>query len=210
MNGAAVWAHAQVPEVYSHLWQQLRKTRGCRPHWSRVFEYPWMLLHGDFRKGQRVLDAGGGEGPLQYYLAAQGCLVTNIDEAHAADQHHYDVVQLKRSISQGAYHEAYDRVACVSVLEHTSDPQQNLRALWLSVKKGGRLIVTLDVAGYARWNHGIDDNWVKEQFRWLQLEVPPEPDDILFAHFPEIERTRWEPEQVSLRVLCFWIDKPTE
>lgn len=44
-------------------------------HW----EYPWLIKHGEFRPGSRILDCGCGRGILQFYLAKKGYNMTSVD-----------------------------------------------------------------------------------------------------------------------------------
>lgn len=44
-------------------------------HW----EYPWLIKHGEFKPGARILDCGCGRGILQFYLAAKGYSMTSVD-----------------------------------------------------------------------------------------------------------------------------------
>src|SRR5688572_16814709 len=46
---------------------------------GKHIEYPWAIVHGGFKPGMSVLDAGCGRGILQYYLARQGCQVSGCD-----------------------------------------------------------------------------------------------------------------------------------
>lgn len=44
-------------------------------HW----EYPWLIKHGEFKPGAKLLDCGCGRGILQFYLAKKGYDVTSVD-----------------------------------------------------------------------------------------------------------------------------------
>jgi len=44
-------------------------------HW----EYPWLIKHGAFKPGAKILDCGCGRGILQFYLAKKGYAVTSVD-----------------------------------------------------------------------------------------------------------------------------------
>src|ERR1051326_4225198 len=46
---------------------------------GKHMEYPWAIVHGDFKPGMSVLDAGCGRGILQYYLARKGYRVSGCD-----------------------------------------------------------------------------------------------------------------------------------
>ena len=110
-------------------------------HWSRRYEYPYALINslpsGHKSKGFKILDCGGGFGPLQYYLAMKGFEVYNLD---------LDLSALERvtkyKSKEGLKHlhptfgnildmpfpkDYFDSVICISVLEHIlSDIEQNI------------------------------------------------------------------------------------
>ncbi len=44
-------------------------------HW----EYPWLIKHGEFKPGAKILDCGCGRGILQFYLAKKGYDITSVD-----------------------------------------------------------------------------------------------------------------------------------
>ncbi|MBU2572997.1 MAG: class I SAM-dependent methyltransferase [Elusimicrobia bacterium] len=44
-------------------------------HW----EYPWLIKHGEFRPGAKILDCGCGRGILQFYLARKGYNIISVD-----------------------------------------------------------------------------------------------------------------------------------
>lgn len=44
-------------------------------HW----EYPWLIKHGEFKPGAKILDCGCGRGILQFYLAKKGYNITSVD-----------------------------------------------------------------------------------------------------------------------------------
>jgi 2-polyprenyl-3-methyl-5-hydroxy-6-metoxy-1,4-benzoquinol methylase len=46
---------------------------------GKHLEYPWAIVHGDFKPGMTVLDAGCGRGAFQYYLARKGYRVSACD-----------------------------------------------------------------------------------------------------------------------------------
>ena len=44
-------------------------------HW----EYPWLIKHGEYKPGAKILDCGCGRGILQFYLARKGYNITSVD-----------------------------------------------------------------------------------------------------------------------------------
>ena len=183
-------------------------------HWSRRYEYPFTLRHGDFKDNQLTLDAAGGDAPLQWFLAGKTGCVINIDQdAEALERgekqwNRPNIIRKRGSLADlSCLPEFFDRVVCVSVLEHSPDYGSIIEATWNALLKGGRLILTFDVASYARWNHNIDLERAGEIAKWYGLELPDFPADGLKAVFPEINRQDNDPESVELKVLCLAVDK---
>jgi ubiquinone/menaquinone biosynthesis C-methylase UbiE len=141
-------------------------------HWSRVWEFSWILSQG-FQAGQTVLDAGGGASPLSMYLAAQGCHVHNVDlECRGFDQMSRfapSVTWEKGDIRSLPYDDkVFDFVVCCSVLEHVESPLEAVKELRRVC--GGKLIITMDVTTSERWNHTVDESVCKNILTHLGLE----------------------------------------
>ena len=182
-------------------------------HWSRVFEYPWIMMCGHFKAGQWVLDAGGGDSPLQSFIAKQAAQVINIDldpfyQREQAAERKY-VVLVKGDIRELPFLDnVLQRVVCVSVLEHMEGPLRAVQELWRVLAPGGRLLITMDIANYARYNHTIDQSLAEGILALFGLKLPQQPQDILQMTFPAIDMKPGDPEEVSSHVLCFYCDKP--
>ncbi len=207
IHGAAVWVTKQVPQEQVWLAERIAPVSG---HWSRHWEYSWVLTHGDFKAGQWVLDAAGGDAPLQHLIAHLGAQVVNVDSDSQSQPKKAkgvlpclgdlrELVQVQR--------DAFDRVACVSVLEHAARPQEILPELWRVLKPGGTLIGSFDVADYARHNHVIDKDVSASLLDYFGLAVPTVPADVLVARFPELQDGHGGKPFVTLNVLCFRVTK---
>ena len=122
-------------------------------HWSRVFEWPWAIMHGKHGPGVLALDAGGGHGPFQHVLAPRVRTVFNVDK----DQRSLDFAQV-HPMNRGNLkcilgditdlpfpNGFFDQVYCISVLEHIQDWWNVFQELLRVVKSGGRLVLTMDV-----------------------------------------------------------------
>ncbi len=143
-------------------------------HWSRVWEWPWAILNGEIGDGKGVsdiLDAAGGHGPFQYVLAARsGAIVTNIDHNRESlqavdkmsirvkcggrswetqghvDTEYGDIRNIGRGNDWRDWHDGwFDRVMCISVIEHVPDYKKVLTELLRVLKPGGFLLLTMDV-----------------------------------------------------------------
>lgn len=190
-------------------------------HWSRLWEYPWALEHGNLFKDGRevVLDAAGGDGILQVLLADHCSMVVNLDSDRAAllraMERYSDIPCFKRvRLTLGDLGDIrfpdgfFDNVFSLSVLEHTGkDHGIILEELVRVLRPGGRLVVTMDVAPNARHNHAISDAELSYILRRFGIVCPPQPADILTHVFAEDNPRQDEPKVVQLRVLGFWWDK---
>lgn len=73
----------QVPSEKMHKFAYCTDRRGIVyraefesfKHW----EYPWLIKHGEFKSGAKILDCGCGRGILQFYLAKKGYIITSVD-----------------------------------------------------------------------------------------------------------------------------------
>jgi len=137
---------------------------------TRVFEYPWVYLAADAAPGSRVLDVGGCVGGLQYVFALEGCQVVNVDPFDETsggwpsgsarivlppDMHERlnkvfgtDVELVRKRLQDADLAEgSFDRVICVSVLEHLEqvDAQDLVAAAGRLLAPGGIFVATVDL-----------------------------------------------------------------
>jgi 2-polyprenyl-3-methyl-5-hydroxy-6-metoxy-1,4-benzoquinol methylase len=203
------WATASMPQRTADLSKHFIGRYGVS-HWSRVFEYPWAAESVGGHHGHWVLDAAGGDGALQHYLASLGLQIVNVDlDVSKQPKQVPGVLCVAGDLRKMPQFRdgAFDQVVCVSVLEHIERPQEILTELWRVLKRGGRLTVTLDVADYARHNHTIDIAVAADIIRRFGANLPSQPDDTLSYTFPELQDGRPGRKEVNLNVLCFAADK---
>jgi SAM-dependent methyltransferase len=131
-------------------------------HWSRQVEWPWVLTHGEFDLNHRVLDIGGGWSVLKFGLANRCQRVhcidierENLTKAQDGIAAVFDKFDWDMNITQQVadvrdipfFDNTFDRVVCVSVLEHVPDGHtRGLEEMIRVLKPGGHLLLTLDVA----------------------------------------------------------------
>jgi SAM-dependent methyltransferase len=136
---------------------------GVYVHASKQWEYPYVVSQiRQLGSGLKIADVGGGRGALAWYLAASGQAVTVYDldfSCGAADAYAGDSGFIRFAARQGftaeygsifnlpADDNAFDVVACVSVIEHVHHKEYALKELLRVLKPGGRLILTYDLAG---------------------------------------------------------------
>ena len=130
----------------------------CFPsmHWSRQREYPWALYLGDVCNHHRVLDVGAGTSVFQLALAKRSRTVVTVDTdtdnvkamAELSDLCLVPYSQpVRGDVRRLPFADgSFDRVFCLSVLEHMRDGHRTaLNELSRVVKPGGKLILTFDV-----------------------------------------------------------------
>jgi SAM-dependent methyltransferase len=179
---------------------------------TRCWEYPWILENGRFEKGLKCLDAGCGQSPLPLYLSDIGCDPHGLDYLQGEKNDYpdtYGIPQdwIKMLKGKVQYHHgtmfdvpfadrSFDRITCVSVLEHILSPQQPhahypcLAELKRILKPGGLLIVTVDYFTNPDIIPGYD-------YR----------DDIAYLDMPPLERGshQWTREEIVLDEDAFFV-----
>lgn len=194
---------------------RLNEFRPIVTHWSRLFEYPWAMEAADLKKTDVVLDAGGGNGLIQYAAAYRSREVVNVDIAmghiRSVDggflRSYVKNLALEHgNISALRYQDNwFDKVFCVSVLEHVTDPRKILGELVRVTKPGGRIIVTVDVI-----ENGAEDSLfvlktIGEFLKEYGLSIPGRPWNVLRRAMPV--RLSFPETYNDMSVLCFYVDK---
>lgn len=129
---------------------------------TRAIEYPWAFQSASLTKGMRVLEIGGGLGGFQFVLSREGMKVDNVDpgmedlewpvsnEAIAELNQAFstDVQLIKKPIHEtNLKPEQYDRIFCISVLEHLPEEliKESILKAHSYLKNGGLFILTVDL-----------------------------------------------------------------
>ncbi len=136
-------------------------------HWSREWEYPWAVINSVCRPGMRVVDLGCGGSPLLPYLVRRlGCRGAGVDLKLTSTEGHTlrgfarapetvvpEVTWVLASMaSTGLASHAWDRVFCISVIEHVDKPTAAGTMLEIArlLTPEGRALITTDVDGSHR------------------------------------------------------------
>jgi len=132
---------------------------------SRMWEYPFAILSAEIKPGMKCADIGCGTTPFTPYLCelAGKENVTGFDpDPLQSDDKQYYAFGVKKSFLEKAgfnfqpdnladIHspdESFDRVFCISVLEHIEQRDiqyRGIREMARILKPGGRLILTIDL-----------------------------------------------------------------
>lgn len=121
-----------------------------------MLEYPWIIYHLPEIAGKKILDAGGGRGVLQIYLALKGAELHNCDRraAHCESwvaeraKRFKTKIHFKNSnlMDTGYDDETFDYIVSCSSIEHNSfdDAKLVIKELGRVLKPGGSIVFTLE------------------------------------------------------------------
>lgn len=126
-------------------------------HWSRQVEWPWAVREADLRPFHECLDVGAGWSVMKYAVAKRCRFLECVDNDPPSVEKAWattkkmgvrNVVHAQADAARLPNPDAlFDRVFCVSVLEHVRiDHAACVRELVRVLKPGGVLVMTLDVA----------------------------------------------------------------
>lgn len=176
-------------------------------HWSRQYEYAWAILNSNLKKTDICLDAGGGFSSFKYALATRTEKVISIDlDLESIGKSiittrklgFNNIEHYKYSIDEYQPDFKFDKIYCLSVLEHISSPEIRLKCmanLLRLLKPDGILLMTLDIVvsvGKYSYDFYIDKDHAYEMLSWFGVK------DFSFenAMFYEF------PSGCKLNVLC--------
>ncbi|WP_416867260.1 MAG: class I SAM-dependent methyltransferase [Imperialibacter sp.] len=155
------------------------KDAGIAPSYygARFWEYPFALIAADLEQGLKCADVGCGTTPFTAFLADKvgaknvtgydpDLVESSSDERHSAfgvRRQFLDKIGINFAqddlLNLSAPNDYFDRVFCISVLEHIDDFETQVRGLNEMVrvlKPGGRLILTMDVGIDTILTHPLD------------------------------------------------------
>jgi len=135
-------------------------------HWSRVYEYPWVVERlrealGSI-EGKKILDVGPGISPFPTWLARHGAEVTCVDTAPIELP---DVNMIAADIRDWGSTAKYDAITCISVLEHISDIRMTDLITWW-VNGDSIVAVTMDIP-LKQSNYGVGFGAFVDLMWWL-------------------------------------------
>jgi SAM-dependent methyltransferase len=127
--------------------EEYHKKVGYFFDWSRQWEYPWVLQNTPYKKKSIVLDVGGGTShfPAIVSKRVKKVVVGEIYNERVWKDNIPNIEYLNVDITKFKTDVKYDIVSCISVLEHIEDRITAITNLIDAVKKGGYLVMTLDL-----------------------------------------------------------------
>lgn len=137
--------------------------RDALNNWSRIWEYPYVaeafteLRRESHNVGEKILDFGSGVTFFPYFLSKNGYKVTccDIDPVCGTDlqKANYEMASVCEPVdivlsSEGRVPKEdgyFDMIYSVSVLEHIPKPSSVIAELHRLLRKGGALVLTIDL-----------------------------------------------------------------
>jgi SAM-dependent methyltransferase len=174
-------------------------------HWSRRFEYSFIYDQCEVTKSTRlrILDVGAGLNPLQILLSMLGHIVVSLDSDIKTITKLCKIVSkfkglkiypcLADAFSIPFKENFFDRVICISVIEHILDylnPTFDLNLSYLILKTllcemirltkpGGKICITLDVDLSGKLHLNLNE--INILGKILHTKIPPLQENTLIS-----------------------------
>jgi len=166
---------------------------------QRRWEYEITAKLLDLSEGDRVLDAGGGQGYMSYIMSGV-CDVTFNDRHDCYCQPSAPIQKIIGSFFTLPEHEQFDAIACVSVLEHVPAGR---RSDWLKkthslLRPGGVAVLTFEWHPSEVFDLGDGFTLITEQLKELWNVVPLKVTTQLVSPFKCTNSRGWIPLALCL------------
>lgn len=154
-------------------------------HWSRQYEYTWAIKKADIKKTDLILDAGSGYSILKYALAKRCDKVFVLDplqESLEISKNTAEKVGLNNfeyiasSIEEYETETRFDKIYCISVVEHIPEPEIRFRCLQKLVdllKPDGQLFFSFDFIiskGKDTYDFYVDKRGAGDILNWFGVK----------------------------------------
>lgn len=163
-------------------------------HWTRRFEYPWVIgkLRDNIELAKTILDVGAGATALQFLLADLGHMMHSVDPDPAAvewirergwkrEPEERVVLTNNYQLPSLPFRDAqFDTSICISVLEHLPKDQvlPSIRELLRVSRK--EVLITMDVVLGTRHPTQMDQSDFNQHMQTLKVEIPEPNNRITF------------------------------
>jgi ubiquinone/menaquinone biosynthesis C-methylase UbiE len=127
--------------------------------WCRQWEYTWVMKNSKFKKTDRVVDAGGGYCYFPCIVSDYVKEVVVIDKNIKSLNHCFTFFpkMYVQSLENLDIKEKFDKVVCVSVIEHIEEWDKALVNITKILKNKGYLYMTMNVDFDNKRNLHYDD-----------------------------------------------------
>ena len=190
-------------------------------HWSRQVEWPWCLNKAELEPYHVCLDVGSGWSVLKYAIAERCKRVFAVDNSRESvqkTQHSIDKLGFGDRVFQSVADARdlpwpdchFDRVFCVSVMEHIDGGHERAVNEAIRVlKPGGYLLLTMDVVfegvpGKSK-NFYVDAGGATELLRRLSIPLETVKTEKAIASKVKSDKTG---DDVSVFILMIRYQKP--
>lgn len=122
--------------------------------WFLYWEIAWVVMHADFRPGQKIIDLGGSSSLFSFYLASKGLEVTTVDlqqelvenANHVAGAMNWKLKNHVMDMRYLAFDAQFDHITSICVYEHIPmyDRVEINRTIKDLLKPKGRFSITFD------------------------------------------------------------------
>ena len=159
-----------------YVWTKDTVLSGATPATVRRVEYPWAINNGQLTKNLKILDVGSGPSMFPIYLASLGNEVVSMDNDEVLMKHvcpklaRWCETNVEYSFADATKinfdDNTFDRVFCVSVLEHLEEEYRNIKnqrdyhkknldikainEMLRVLKPNGLLVMTVDWSEYPK------------------------------------------------------------
>lgn len=168
-------------------------------HWSRQFEWPWAIHHSELQPHHHVLDIGGGWSVLKYAVAKRCRHVISLEpnkefidktELSIEKVGIKNIMQIQGDVRSIPFPDnSFDRVFCISVLEHVEGGHaKGMREMLRVLKPGGALLLTLDIAysGKDKGDFYMDADSVSALCSEYNIPIPDQTPPLMGAKVPNL------------------------
>ena len=193
-----------VQRQFSELEDQFRSSTYKWPKdslhcWSRCWEYPYVLHHLKKYKEDRkeiIVDIGCGVTFFPFCIAREGFDVIGVDIDPIVELDLLKAATIVPSLPASISFRStdgetlpfaeseVDKIYCISVLEHIPDPSKTIDEFARVLKKGGILILTIDIDLEGNFDIGPQKflslrDVLQKYFEWREHETTIHPIRIL-------------------------------